>query len=266
MIVSISVLAIVAVVLLFVSGYLFGARRGVAARRQLADHAEVARREVEGLSARVEEMQNSARDASAVKADLERAISGLEHREMQAVRAQIHELTTALAERESQQVALRAKDTKNLHEFVQKALSPIIDRDRVGRELAQLDGGTSLGELPRLLDAIAEKGGFSSVVLSDDVGLPLAASAAASSVDWLAGVASIVLTLVDRAERVGQPKPIGVLIRDDANQLLLHRAFDAGGNHFLLTAVTRAQDVSPNALDPALAKLERALARRETQV
>lgn len=261
MIESIIVLAIVAVTLVFVSGYVFGARRGVGVRRDLSARADRAQREVEGMSARLTAMQGAAKEASAVQADLERAISGLEQREMQAVRAQISELTSTLAERESQALALRAKDATNLREFVQKALSPIVERDRIGRALAQLDGGASLGELPRILDAIAEKGGFSTIVLSDDVGLPLATSASASSVEWLAGVASVVLTLAERAERAGEPKPIAVMLRDDANQLVLHRVFSSGGDQFLLTAVTRAADLSPNALDPALAKLERALAR-----
>jgi len=157
----------------------------------------------------------------------------------------------------------RQDDAKGLREMMQSALHPLLERERRKGELARVEGGASLGELPRLLDAIAEKGSFSAVVLSDDVGLPLASSAGSRSVDWLAGMAALVLTLVERAERCGQPRPIGVVVHDASNQMLVHRIFQVGGQAFMLTAVARGQEVSPNALDPALGKLERALARPE---
>jgi hypothetical protein len=76
-------------------------------------------------------------------------------------------------------------------------------------------------------------------------------------------MASLVLTLVERSERSGEPKPIGVVVHDESNQMILHRVFIVGGVQFLLTAASRGQDVAPSALDPALGKLERALSRQE---
>ncbi len=297
MIVVASVIAAASGVLLAGSGYLFGIQRGTAARRELAQRgddehlraAELERR-LSSMSgeanvlraeiARLAQTQKSGDDAAVrdLRAELRSLAIGIQERERAeaALRADLKTELTALAkkgtdpvqlERELRRAVLplleQQKDTRGLRDLVQQAVMPMLERDRIGRELAQLEGGTTLGELPRLLDAIASKGGFSSVVLSDDIGLPLAASTNASAVDWLAGMASFLLTLVERSERSNVPKPIGVVVHDESNQMTLHRIFRVGGSLFLLTAVSRGQDITPDALDPALAKLERALARPE---
>jgi len=85
----------------------------------------------------------------------------------------------------------RGDGTSDVRKMMTEVLAPMLERERSLRELSSIhvgDGG--LGELPRLLDAIAEKAGFASVVLSDESGLPLAASADAGDVDGLAGIAA----------------------------------------------------------------------------
>lgn len=304
MIVTVSAIAATAAGLVFSSGYLFGAKRGVNVREALEEEERQATMRADRLEERVAALASAANDAQGIRTKLEAVTRSLEGRDetsvVQSLRTELHSLSTQIKDRETKDIELRAElrdeiaslarsgndpvrfeqelrrivgpllarqnDTHGLRELVQKTLSPILDKERLGRELAQLESGSSLGELPRILDAIAQKGGFSSVVLSDDVGLPLAASTAAKSVDWLAGMASLVLTLVERSERVGEPKPIGVVVHDESNQMLLHRIFRVGNQQFLLTAVSRGQDVAPSALDPALAKIERALSRPELQV
>ncbi|MBS2013248.1 MAG: hypothetical protein JST00_10195 [Deltaproteobacteria bacterium] len=302
MIVTIGILTAAASGLVFTSGYLFGARRGSVARRMLEGDCKRILQRSQSLDERVAALTRAAAADAAIRAHLAGAVRSIEQRQDGSVgelRAELHALAAAVNDRERKESALRTElreelralaknggdsvrierelrrivgpllerqtDTRGLREMVSQALAPLLEKERLGRELAQLEVGASLSELPRMLDAIAQKGSFSSVVLSDDVGLPLAASANAQSVDWLAGMASLVLTLVERSERSGAPRPIGVVVHDEANQRLLHRVFRAGGAHFLLTAVSRGQDVNPSALDPALGNLERALSRPEIQ-
>jgi len=160
----------------------------------------------------------------------------------------------------------KQEDTAALRDMMREMLAPMIERDRIGKELSRLETGSTLGELPRMLDAIAEKGGFSTVVLSDDVGLPLAANGNALDVEVLAGMASFLLTLADRAERNGAPRPQAVVVLDESNQHILHRIFAVDSVRFTLTAVSRGVYVAPGALDAALGKLEKVLARQGRMV
>lgn len=120
-------------------------------------------------------------------------------------------------------------------------------------------GGNALGELPRLLDAIAEDGGFSSVVLSDEVGLPLAANSRATNIDEIAGLASMLVAVVERAERAHSPKPLAFVVLDSSRHQVIHRVFDVRAQRFTLTAVSRGDPVATGALDAALPKVERVL-------
>ncbi|MBP6830550.1 MAG: hypothetical protein KA978_07180 [Deltaproteobacteria bacterium] len=143
-------------------------------------------------------------------------------------------------------------------------LAPLLDRERIGRELSGIRvGGGGLGELPKLLDAIAQKAGFSHVVLSDESGLPLAASTGAAEVEALAGTAAFFLTLAERAERAELPRPMSCVVLDETNRMTLHRMFVVGAARYTVSAVSRGMNLAPGALDPALSPLERALTRRE---
>jgi hypothetical protein len=158
----------------------------------------------------------------------------------------------------------RGDGTSDVRKMMTEVLAPMLERERSLRELSSIhvgDGG--LGELPRLLDAIAEKAGFASVVLSDESGLPLAASADAGDVDGLAGIAAFFLTLGERAERAALPRPLSCLVLDETNRMTLHRMFVVGAARYTVTAVSRGMALAPGALDPALSPLERALTKRE---
>lgn len=153
-------------------------------------------------------------------------------------------------------------DTTALRDALREMIAPMLERDRLGKELSSLEGGTSLAELPRMLDSIATKSGFSTVLLSDDVGLPLATNASARDVDVLAGIASFLLKFADRAERDGTSRPQAIVVFDESNQHVLHRIFAVDSSRFTLSAVSRGVHVAPSALDAALGKLERVLAKR----
>lgn len=144
---------------------------------------------------------------------------------------------------------------------VARVLAPLMERERIGGELAGLElGPGTRGELPRLMDAIASIGKFSSVVLSDEVGLPLAVNRGSEDGEMHAALWSMLIAIADRSAACGAPVPTALVVHDSANQTLLHRLFSAGGSRFLLTAVCRGRSLPAEALDPALDKIERLLA------
>lgn len=146
---------------------------------------------------------------------------------------------------------------------LRRLVTPMLDRERVSRELSKLEVGKGgLVELPGLLDTIAEKAGFASLVLSDEAGLPLAASKGAVDVDTVAGSAAFFLVLSERATQASRPRPLSCVVLDETNCMTLHRMFAVGPAHFTVSAVARGVHLGPGALDPALSSLERILAPR----
>ncbi|AKV00821.1 hypothetical protein AKJ09_07484 [Labilithrix luteola] len=152
----------------------------------------------------------------------------------------------------------------------QSVLSPVLVREKLTSDLANVKATGGLRALPRLIDEIADAGAFSAVTLSDDAGLPVAASTnvdlAPDGVDRLVGTASLVLMLADRANLNGEPKPLGLVLHDESNRTVAYRIFGVEGARFVLTAATRGRLLSPDALDPLVGKLETVLAHRSIDV
>lgn len=152
----------------------------------------------------------------------------------------------------------------------QSVLSPVLDREKLTSALSNVRANGGLRDLPQLIDAITEAGAFSAVTLSDDAGLPVAASAnvglAPDGVDRLVGTASLVLMLADRANLNGEPKPLGLVLHDESNRTVACRIFGVDGSRFVLTAATRGRLLSPDVLDPLVGKLETVLAHRAFDV
>ena len=143
---------------------------------------------------------------------------------------------------------------------VQQVLTPLIQRERLGFALANLQTGAGRHrDLMGLVDQIAAKGSFSAVLLNDAEGLPLAASSNAKDLDRLAVLPSMVLLLADRISRDNAPSPLAVMVHDESNKLTLCRIFRVGGKRLLLTAVSTDAQLLPTALDPALAKVDTVL-------
>lgn len=147
-----------------------------------------------------------------------------------------------------------------LREDLERLLAPLVERERRQVDLSTLGGGTlGRSDLVRLLDGIAQTGGFVSIHLSDASGLPVASSSDARDTERMSGIASIVFLLAERVERDGGAAPAALVIKDHADRLTLHRIFSIGGKRLLLSAVTTGAELSVRALDPALGRLERAL-------
>ena len=149
------------------------------------------------------------------------------------------------------------RENQGIRQMMLDVLSPLMEKERRAQGLTLVSPNRrGRTHLPRLLDTLVRRGGFAAVLLSDEMGLPLAASAGARDADVLAGVSSLVLTLADRVSSSGGAAPLAVLLRDSSNQRILHRIFSVNGERFLVTAVSKGNEISTDALDPALAALE----------
>ncbi|MBK7396126.1 MAG: hypothetical protein IPJ34_07445 [Myxococcales bacterium] len=146
---------------------------------------------------------------------------------------------------------------------VTKRATELVEHERRQRALASLPRGRGTrDELPALVQAIAEAGGFEAVVISDEAGLPVATSASATEPELLAGIWSLLLTIADRVASTGASPPLSILVQDREGRSILHRIFEAGGQRYLLTALGgRGPEVGPTTLDPALDQLAATLVR-----
>jgi predicted regulator of Ras-like GTPase activity (Roadblock/LC7/MglB family) len=149
------------------------------------------------------------------------------------------------------------QEKQGIQKMMLDVLGPLMEKERRARGLTLVSpSNRSRHQLPKLLDTLAHRGGFAAVLLSDEMGLPLAASAGARDADVLAGVSSLVFSLADRVATSGSATPLAVLLRDAANQRILHRIFSVEDDRYLVTAVSKGGEISTDALDPALAALE----------
>lgn len=175
-----------------------------------------------------------------------------QERWMQSVRAELGALSGA--------VEKRGADAAALSKALEQHLAPIAERDRLGRALATLPAQTRL-DLGPLLDAIAVEGGFAAVHLSDDLGLPLAASRNAQDAEAVAGASALLSTYADRLRHGGMPAPLATLIHDEADRLTLHRVLTVRGQRYMLTALGRGHALAYDSLEPAMDVVERVLGR-----
>ncbi|HJL20366.1 MAG TPA: hypothetical protein RMH99_32160 [Sandaracinaceae bacterium LLY-WYZ-13_1] len=244
-----------ATVTIAAAGYLIGVRLSRRARARLRDDRERWRAECTRVDA--------ARANALRERDAERARrAALEHQARtnaayeaggKAWRQELEALVAPLAERDG---------AREMETAVRGVLGPFVERERMAQALLRLRPGGGLGDLPAVLDGIARAGGFVSVLLSDESGLPVATSRGVVDLEAASGVFSLLLTMADRLERGGAPVPRSLVVQDEDNQCTVHRIFRVGDERYLLSAVTRRGAPTPDALDPALASLEATLGRR----
>ena len=265
-------------------GYLVGVTAKRRASRQLeADYSNL-RAHAENLEASLTAQQSASATAEQVREEMRSLITPIvgaqraSAAQMQAqMQAQLQDLAERFANEQDSGDRLEAlrdeihqsiapllqqdRESKDIRAMVRDMLGPLMQKEKRAQGLTKLAlaGRTGRQHLPRLLETVAMRGGFSAVLLSDEMGLPLAASTGARDADVLAGVSSLILTLADRVARAGGPMPLAVLLRDASNQRILHRIFVIGDERYLVTAVSR-EEISTDALDPALTALEDVLA------
>ncbi|TNE51692.1 MAG: hypothetical protein EP343_03160 [Deltaproteobacteria bacterium] len=235
--------------LLLLSGYLWGIRQGRSERDQLREALE---EQEEKLAQRI-----ATPVLEAMQHQLNHILQPLSE---QAQHSQVleEELRKAM-----QSFSQRQADEASLKETLQEVLAPIVERERRELALSALPAHDSDDRrgLPVLLNAIATEGGFTTVLLSDEVGLPLATNNSAEDTDMFAGVSSLLVSMFDRIAESGQPTPMAVVLRDDDNQIVIHRVFRVQQERYVLTAVNKGTLLTPDALDPAVTPIEQALNR-----
>lgn len=155
---------------------------------------------------------------------------------------------------------------EKLKTTIEQILSPLIQRERLSFEFAKSEDQSGRhSDLNKLLDQIADKGNFATVLLSDDDGWPLAASSNAVDLERLGATASLLLFIADRVASDGAAAPLSLTIHDTANSVTLCRIFKVGDHRLALTAVSPGVLLLPTALDPALVKVDAALLSRERE-
>jgi len=295
-------LVVVATATLWGGGYAFGIRKARAARAAIADEWQargtriglleselerVNRAKVPSFRGELEQalapLLSSAKNDSGVdvlRGEVKTVLETIAVRERSndAFRSEVRNLLSEVAKKSEGSahveerlrtvlaplLAERGDGARDVRRVIGEALEPLLERENLGRDLAAIQVGSgSLADLPAVLDAIAAKAGLSSLVLSDDSGLALAASVGSSEVDSLSGTAAFFVTLAERAERASLPRPLSCVVLDETNRVTVHRLFSVAGTRFNLSAVSRGRPMAPGVLDQALLPLERVLGRRE---
>jgi hypothetical protein len=234
-----------AAALLLFAGYLFGVKRGSGARQALLSQNATQAQELE--RAKEQLAQQRVTTTETLRNDLEKMIQAL-LRHGDSMQGLLEPLTR------------RDAELQELRSLVQQVLAPLMQRERLAFELSNLGSQTGdHGGLRQVLDQIAEKGQFWGDLLSNEEGLPLAASSNVKDMERLSVFSSLVSLFADRIARSGGAAPLSLMMHDESNRATLCRIFEVGDQRLLLTAVSTGAQLSPIALDPALAKVDGAL-------
>jgi hypothetical protein len=142
----------------------------------------------------------------------------------------------------------------SLKATIEEVLTPLIRKEQLSQDLSHVSVGAHR-DLTSLLDQIADKAGFSTVLLSNEEGLPLAANSAAQDSGRLLATASLMLLVADRIAGQQAPAPLAFMIYDETDASTLCRIFRIHDQRLSLTAVTSGARVTPTVLDPALARV-----------
>ncbi|MEJ2117299.1 MAG: hypothetical protein P8Y36_05080 [Alphaproteobacteria bacterium] len=153
--------------------------------------------------------------------------------------------------------ALDNDDT--LKSTIEQVLAPLVERERLSVDLARVGSGGQRRDLSPLLDLVTKVGGFSSVLLSNEDGLVVASAGSAPDFDDMAA-ATVRLTSAADQFAANRGGALAVVIRDASDSTTLCRLFTTSDQTLALTATSNDTRLSTVALDPALAKIETALA------
>lgn len=160
------------------------------------------------------------------------------------------------------QSSRRAVDQEvSLRTTIQQVLAPLVERERLSLDLAEFS--TNAGQrrdLAPLLDKIAAVGTFTTVLLSNEEGLPLASNRTSKNLDRLAAASTRLAVVADQISGEKGLEPLSIMLRDASGATTLCRIFRVQGQRLSLTAVSNDLRLTSVALDPALTKIETALA------
>lgn len=162
-----------------------------------------------------------------------------------------------LREQSRQKVTAQEADLRNT---IQDVLAPLVERERISLDLAQLASEAGeRRELVPLLDKIAEVGRFETVLLTNEEGLPLAANSTARHLERLAAAATRMALVAEKIAEAHGAAPLSVMLRDSSDATTLCRIFRVQDQKLTLTALSNDSRLASVALDPAVTKIELAL-------
>jgi hypothetical protein len=150
-------------------------------------------------------------------------------------------------------------DDGALKSTIEQVLAPLVERERLSLALARVGGAGERRDLSPLLEQVASAGHFGSILLSNEDGLVVASAGTSPDFDAMAAATARLTDAADQfaARRGGA---LAVVIRDAADSTTLCRLFTTHGQRMALTAASNDTRLAAVALDPALAKIEAALA------
>ncbi len=171
----------------------------------------------------------------------------------------VSEQQAAVLQHWKQRNASGLDDDGTLKSTIEQVLAPLVERERLSVDLARVSSAGQRRDLSPLLELVARVGGFGSVLLSNEDGLVVAAAGSAPDFDSMAAATVRLTGAADQfaAHRGGA---LAVVIRDAADSTTLCRLFTTHGQRMALTATSNDTRLAAVALDPALAKIEMALA------
>jgi hypothetical protein len=148
-----------------------------------------------------------------------------------------------------------------LKSTIEKVLAPLVERERQSVDLARVGSAGQRRDLSPLLEQVARAGSFGSILLSNEDGLVVAA---AGNVDF-DSMAAATARLTGAAEQFAGHRggALAIVVRDAADSTTLCRLFTTHGQTMALTATSNDTRLTSVALDPALAKIETALAAED---
>ena len=173
----------------------------------------------------------------------------------------VAEQQAAILQHWKQRNASALDDDRTLKSTIEQVLAPLVERERLSVDLARVGSAGQRRDLSPLLELVAKVGSFGSVLLSNEDGLVVAAAGTAPDFDAMAAATARLTGAADQfaAHRGGA---LAVVVRERAAQLHhavppVHDARPENGSR-PRHRTTRAWPAV--ALDPALAKIETALA------
>ena len=251
--------AVIAALPVVIAGYLLGIRRGAAAREALRRDWVESQTTLAACQRELLQSQNLLQHANEQLAARPAVAGGTEVMKERLLKDQIDSSLTHLL----QPLLSRDLQTRELRDAVNDLLGPIVERERLGLELARLDPGLNgRGGLSHLLSNMATRAGFSTVLVTDNNGLPMGQSDGAKRVEMLCATLGMILNMVDRIANSGGSNPLAVVLRDADNQVAIHRLFKVEGQRYVLTAIASGSFLSSDVLDPTLPRIERVLTNR----
>ena len=150
-------------------------------------------------------------------------------------------------------------DDGTLKTTIEQVLAPLVERERLSVDLARVGSAGQRRDLSPLLEQVARVGNFGSILLSNEDGLVVASAGRAPDFDAMAA-ATVRLTGAADQFAANRGGALAVVVRDAADSTTLCRLFTTHGQRMALTATSNDTRLASVALDPALAKIETALA------